>query len=70
MIYSTRLENKRIKFNMIYTERRRDMPVHVVTRLQAGSTRNLGSVPGRVKIFFSSPQHLDWLWGSSSLLSS
>lgn len=35
----------------------------IVTRLWAGILENPGSIPGCVKIFFSSPKHPDHLWG-------
>lgn len=40
----------------------------IVTRLWTGQLRNGGSTLGRVKRFFSSLQHPDWLWGPSNLL--
>jgi hypothetical protein len=41
----------------------------IATRLQAGQLKNQGLIHCRDKRFFSSPQHLDWLWGPPSFLS-
>jgi hypothetical protein len=43
--------------------------VSEVARLRAGRLRNRGSIPGRNKRVFSSPQRPDQLWGPPSLLS-
>jgi hypothetical protein len=39
-----------------------DSSVGIANRLRAGRPRNWGSMPGRYKIFFSSPQRPDRLW--------
>jgi hypothetical protein len=39
-----------------------------MTRLSSGSTRNRGSIPGRDKIFISSPKGPDRLWGPPNFL--
>jgi hypothetical protein len=41
----------------------------IVTRLWAGQLGFQVLIPGRGWEFFSSPPHLEWLWGPPSLLS-
>lgn len=57
-----------LEFSMVFLICTVRCVVIIVTEIQAGLLRNFGLIPNRGKIFFSSGNHPEWVWGPPILL--
>jgi hypothetical protein len=55
--------------NSMFLQKNRDSSTNIMAKLLAGQPRNLGSILGRGRRFFSSPHRPDRLWSPHTLLS-